>query len=232
MDTLTLYRADYKGNKTLPEKFWYSGLWTKQINSGDPNVLSKYGWIKNILSHIKPNSELELSLYKTTNFLSFTTCDKKVKEYLAGKKKLVFNSTESIINADGFIFILKFNKKDLIKINEGVYYLKYRCKFEKFIELRLQFENPEICAKNFIKCKYCNNLNTSFHQILLIDCVVFLKSIEKKENIFIEIINNAMRDKEWLLIPIDPYENGEYTSLIPLADFINYDLYKYEENTK
>jgi len=52
MNILNLYRADKKGNTTMPEKYCTDGLLTKQIVGGDPMILNKYGWVKNIKNHI------------------------------------------------------------------------------------------------------------------------------------------------------------------------------------
>ena len=95
MNTLNLYRADKKGNSTLPEKYCTDGLLTKQINGGDPFVLEKYGWIKSIKSHIvKSDNKLEKFIYETTSFLSFTEKRETAEKYLSTEDKLDYKKIE------------------------------------------------------------------------------------------------------------------------------------------
>jgi len=227
-DKITLFRADYKGNKTRPEEFWKSGLWSKQINNGDPDATTKYGWIKNIKSHIKPSNELEKFLYNTTIFLSFTSCKEKVQEYLAGKNKRDYNQTDSIKEADGYIFRIEISKSNLVNLGHGVYLHKYKCELNKYIQLSQQFEVPEICAVNFTSCQYCNGNADFFHFILILDCVEYLKNISIKNTDIEESLKSAINDKEWLIMSVDPFKNGGTSSSIPPADFWDFKLYKYE----
>lgn len=228
VDKLNFYRADNKGNITRPEEFWKTGLWSKQINGGDPSVLQKYGWIKTIKAHIKPTGLLEKSLYNTTTFLSFTSCDKKVKEYLAGKEKRKSKVTKSIIEADGYIFKVSFNKKDLIKIDTGIYLYKYHCTPQRFKSLTNQFANPLLCALNFTSCEYCNKESNIFHGILLIDCVSYLNTMVEKTKELKDSLNNATVDKEWLVMSIDPFGSGSTSAQIPIGDFLSFELSKFE----
>jgi hypothetical protein len=230
MDELILYRSDYKGNNiTYPELFWKSGLLSKQLNNADPKALEKYGWIKTIKSHIKPEEQLEAFLSETTPYLSFTSCSEIAKKkYLKGKENRQYNPTKFIKKADGFIFCLKIKKNDLKEIKEigeGVYCYKYLCNRKKHLHFTNEFENPDTCLINFIpKCLFCNNI-VNFHHIILIDCVKYLKSQILKKGLE-NSLSCAIEDAEWLVISIDPFENGGKTSIIPPADFWDCSLYE------
>jgi len=226
---LVLYRADYKGNVTKPEEFWKSGLWSKQINNGDPKAIAKYGWIKTIKSHIKPFGEKGIFLYDTTTYLSFTSCDKKVIEYLKGKDNRDYHTSNSIKVANGYIFIVTIDRQDLVKIKSGIYLYKYGCNKKKYIHLSQQFEVPEICAINFTSCSYCSNNPEFFHHILVIDCVQFLSNISDSKADIQNSLKSAENDKEWLIMSIDPFvEDGGTNSVIPTADFWDFKLFECE----
>jgi hypothetical protein len=225
---LILYRADYKGNVTKPEEFWKSGLWSKQINNGDPIANAKYGWIKTIKSHIKPFDEKEMFLYDTTTYLSFTTCDKKVIEYLKGKHNRDHQPSNSIKVANGYLFKITINRQDLVKMNTGIYLYKFKCNKKKYIHLTQEFEVPEICAVNFTSCPYCSNNPNFLHHILVVDCVDFLNNISESKINIKSSLKSAINDKEWLIMSIDPFEDGGTSSVIPTADFWDFKLYEYE----
>ena len=225
---LVLYRADYKGNITKPEEFWKTGLWSKQINNGDPKAIAKYGWIKTIKSHIRPFGEKEMILYDTTTYLSFTTSVNKVIEYLKGKDNRTYQPTNSIKVANGYIFKITIDKQDLLKMTKGIYLYKFKCNKRKYLHLTNEYEVPEICAINFISCPYCNNNSNFKHYILVVNCVEFLSNISEKEIDIQSSLKSAINDEEWLVMSIDLFEDGGTNSVIPTADFWDFNLYEYE----
>lgn len=225
---LILYRADYKGNITKPEEFWKSGLLSKQINSGDPKAIAKYGWTQTIKSHIKPADKKEHFLYNTTTYLSFTTCDNKVIEYLKGKAKRDYQPTNSIIKANGYIFKITIDRQDLVEMTKGVYLYKFKCNKKKYTFLTQEYDNPELCAVNLTSCPYCS-VNQNFqHHILVVDCVKFLSNISQSDSSIKSSLESARNDKEWLIMSIDPFEDGGTNSIVPTADFWDFKLYRNE----
>lgn len=224
--SLVLYRADYKGNGTKPEEFWKSGLWSKEINSGNPKAIAKYGWIKTIKSHIMPTDENEQFLYDTTTYLSFTACDKKVIEYLKGRENRNYYPTISIKEANGYIFKITIEKQDLVKMTKGVYLYKFKCNLKKYIHFIQEYEIPGICAINFTSCPYCSNNPGFEHHVLVVDCVEFLTNISGSGIGIQSTLESARNDKEWLLMSVDPFEDLGTSSVIPPADFVDVKLFK------
>ena len=225
---LILYRADYKGNITKPEEFWKSGLWSKQINSGDPKSIAKYGWIKTIKSHIRPTDKKEQFLYNTTTYLSFTSCDNRVVEYLKGKENRNYQPTKSIKEANGYIFKISIERQDLVEMAKGVFLYRFKCDKKKYISLTQEYDIPEICAVNLTSCPYCSSNKDFQHYIMVIDCVSFLSSISERENGIQDSLKSAIHDKEWLIMSVDPFEDGGTSSVIPTASFWDYKLYRNE----
>lgn len=223
MKFLRLYRADKKGNITKPEVFYSSGLISKQINSGDPKALEKYGWTSLIKSHIQP-SQNEIYLYDTSCFLSFSNEEQLAYKYLKGRSNRMYNPINQILEAEGYLFEIIIEKSDLQEIGNGVYYYEYKCNMQRDLHFTTQFPVPP--SNSFTSCKLCNETN-SYHGIIIIDCVKYLnKEIESSPSLK-NAYENAKNDKEWLIMSLDPFPEGGRTSLIPPANFWNWKLFKF-----
>jgi hypothetical protein len=64
-------------------------------------------------------------------------------------------------------------------------------------------------------------------KVLLIDVVAYLKNIDIKEQDFEKTLENAERDKEWLILPINPFE-GQYTSKLDTGCFSDKQIFRIE----
>ena len=225
-NNLILYRADKKGNDTLPEKFYTDGLFTRQLDSKDhPIPFEKYGWLNTINSHIAPNDEIQKFIYSTSAFLSFTTESQIVDKYLGTRNKLSFVKTERE-NAEAYKITAQISKSELKNAGKGLLIFEYACNYNK---VRTSKKYSSLVS-DYIDCKICKRNSNYLHRLLVIDAVDFLEGIKDK---FQQAYLNAINDKEYLLLPLDPMLNGPHNvgfqSRIPIADFWDIDFYKYEK---
>ena len=221
---LKLFRADRAGNKTFPEKYFSDGLLTKQLNSGDsPVPHEKYGWLKTIRSHIDYKDAQEKFIYDTTQYLSFTTDSEIAKKFLATTKNLKYHAT--IRNqAQAFLFTLTIDLSQMIEIGNGLYYYSYKCNYNK-LNTDPKFNSH---LSRYIGCNLCSLNKNYTHILLLINAPTFLTVYK---DTFSDAYANAHRDKEWLLMPMDPMTSPHpvgFQSRIPIADFWTVDFYKYD----
>ena len=221
-ETLNIFRADRKGNNTMPERFATDGLLTKQLNGGDPLFYQNYGWIKAIKSHIDVTNEYEsLFLYETTSFLSFSENEQLVKNiYLKGKENILYHNS-SHNESDGYVFSASFNPVELHKLYDGIYYYEYKCNYERFRDLIFSPLN------SLVGCNICVQNPNYLHRLLIINATVFLSKLTKSSNEFLIALENSKRDNEWLLMPLDPMHAGiGYQSRIAVANFWNVEYFK------
>ena len=220
---LTLYRADQKWRKTIPEKYNTFGITSKQLNSGDdPEPHRKYGWLATNTNHIHVNDAVGQHIYDTTQYLSFTTDLNKAQVYLGTSRCLSFEQCAKE-NAEAYLFTLNIEKKDLTAIGQGVYTYSFNCNYDKIKS------DPKFYSfvASLTSCEICHNYPGYSHQILLIDAAVHL---EDKKATFPDAYSNACRDKEWLVMSADPMVGMNakgFQSRIPVADFWTVDFYKY-----
>jgi hypothetical protein len=226
-EEITLFRADNKNNKTMPEEFCTSGLWTKQINGGDSLALEKYGWLKNIKAHIRPGKKLEKDLYHKSCFLSFTTKEDRAFEYLKGRQNRSYAPTQSLIKANGYIFIAKIKLADLIPKEKGVYEYNYFCNLKRDTKLVQQLPIEEALRIHLTSCKVCDQKQKT-HSMILINSIEYLQEFYPNDPSLKKAIEFAEEDGEWLLMPTDPFEIGR-TSQIPPSNFWSCELYLRDE---
>jgi len=222
-ETIQLFRADRKGNKTLPERFATDGLLSKQLNGGDPFFYKNYGWIKVIKNHIEKTSDKEsIFLYETTSFLSFSTNEKLVRDmYLKGKNNKKYTSS-SYNDSEAYIFLASFDFERLQMLSDGIYYYDYRCNYDRFKENIISPLNGSI------GCNICEHNPDYKHRLLIINAITFLSNLVMQSDEFLTAYENAKRDSEWLLMPLDPMRDGiGYQSRIAVANFWNVEYFKY-----
>ncbi len=223
-DLITIYRADTKGNATLPEKYTTDGLLTKQKDGGDPFFLKKYGWLKSIKSHIHFDSLVEKHLYDTTAFLSFTDNLEIAKDkYLPTRNNYRVEPT-TFEFAEAFLFSFTFDKKVLRQIGDGLFLLDFNCNYEKF-------KRPQSIVDIFIKCNICADNVSYKHKLLLINAATYLNKLVTTEPELKTAFEFSTEDSEWLIIPLDPMKDGiGFQSRIPVADFWTVEHYKHLKN--
>lgn len=223
-ELITIYRADTKGNATLPERYSTDGLLTKQKDGGDPFFLKKYGWLKSIKSHIHSDNIAEEHLYHTTAFLSFTDNLAIAKDkYLPTRNNYRVESTIFEL-ADAFLFAFTFDKKVLKQIGDGLFLLDFKCNYEKF-------KRPTSIVDIFIKCNICADNVIYKHQLLLINAATYLNNLVTKEPGVRTAFEFSTADSEWLIIPLDPMKDGiGFQSRIPVADFWTVEHFKHIKN--
>lgn len=220
MSNLILYRADRKGNTTLPERFDTDGLLSKQINGGDPFFYSKYGWLKSIKSHIHHFDSTEAFLYNTTSFLSFSENENIIRKvYLKGSDSKPYTETTKEL-AEAYLFKIELEKKQLTQLGKGIYSFKFKCNYDKNEISPFYFSS--------IGCNKCSNGQGYHHEILLIDAVEVLSKLVKTNSKYKTAYDNSFRDSEWLIMSLDPMEDGiGFRSRIPVADFWSVEYFKY-----
>jgi hypothetical protein len=221
---LKLYRADFKGNKTMPEKFATDGLLTKQVNSRDhPNPHEKYGWTQTIKNHIRFTNDLEKFIYDTTQYLSFTTDIKRAEAYLASDKNRKYKKSFKD-KANAFLFSATIEVSEMIPIGNGVFMFLYPCNYNK------TRSDPKFITSlsGLIGCDICSFDKYYKHRLLIIDTKTYLSSFKES---YLEEYYSALKDKEWLFMPVDPMIGLNaigYQSRIPIADFWTVDFFEYE----
>lgn len=218
---IKLYRADIKGNKTLPEKYSTDGLLTKQIDGGDPLFFKNYGWLKSIKSHIHEGDLIERYLNATTAFFSFTD-DLEIAQnkYLPtinnyGLEKTTFDL------AGAFLFTFTFDKQLLRKIGNGIFIFEFQCNYEKF-------KRPNSIIDTYTKCNICKYDMIYMHKLLLIDVPTYLRKLVLEKPDLKTAFELSKKDSEWLLMPLDKMKDGiGFQSRIPVADFWTVEFYKH-----
>lgn len=173
-----LFRGDKKGNITKPEYHDTAGLLTKQIHNGDSAYISKVGLVDALRVHIAPISISEEDLQSRSHFLSFSANQQRALFFAADK------NPDELLSGEGpnqrYLFNLDMSAR-VATTRSGVFSLSYEC------SLRL--------------CEHCTPTK-QMHRLLLIDVVTFLttnKTYAKTE----DALDNARRDSEWLVLPID-----------------------------
>lgn len=222
-ETLNIFRADRKGNKTMPERFSTDGLLSKQLNGGDPFFYKNYGWVKAIKNHIDKTTDKEsIFLYETTSFLSFSENEQLVRDtYLKGKdnKKIIGSSFR---DSDAYIFSASFDFEKFQILTDGIYYFDYQCSYDRFKE------NIFLPLTYSIGCNICEHNPDYTHRLLIVNAITFLSKLVKNSNEYQVAYENAKRDSEWLLMPLDLMPDGiGYQSRIPVANFWNVEYFKY-----
>lgn len=220
---LNIFRADRKGNETSPERFVTDGLLSKQPNGGDPLFYQSYGWIKAIKNHIDVTKDKEsIFLYETTSFLSFSENEQLVRDvYLKGRNNKT-TKISSYTECDAYIFSVEIKYDDLQEIGKGIYFYDYNSNYDKF---RHYISEP---LRNSIGCNICSKTTNYVHRILILNATDYLSKLLKHSNEFQVAFENAKRDSEWLIMPLDPMDDGiGYQSRIPVAYFWNVEYFKY-----
>jgi len=197
-DFLTLYRADRKGNKTMPEKYLTDGLLTRQAGSNDhPSPHQKYGWLNTIISHIYPMNDIQKFIYDTTSFLSFSTERDLTEKYLATKKKLSFKKTQKD-RAEGFLITAKIKITEMNEVGNGIFWFQYKCNYDK----ARTNENYFSLVSNHIDCNICTNNPQYLHKALVIDAAKYLKNFKNEFKIAYQ---NAVDDREYIICQLILY---------------------------
>lgn len=225
---MKLYRADTKGNKTMPERFNTMGITTKQLGSGDdPEPHKKYGWLQTISSHIHPRTEEETFIYDTTQYLSFSSDYNIVLGYLETKSKFPVQPSDRN-GANAFLFTVDLTFGELKSSGKGIFEYRYSCDYSKILADDKFFST----VGHFCQCDLCLVIPEYKHKMLVIDAETFLSD---KQSIYPVQFHNAKRDKEWLLMPADPmtcYPYRGYQSRIPISKCWTVDFFKQIRDAK
>lgn len=223
-EVIRIYRADTKGNTTLPERYSTDGLLTKQKDGGDPLFIKNYGWLKSIKSHIHCDNLIEKYLYETTAFLSFTdNSEIAFNKYLPTRKKYKVEKTTSEL-ADAFLFTFTFDKRILNQIGDGLFIIEFQCNYGKF-------KKPDSIVDLFTKCNICATNSEYNHRLLLINSAAYLNKLVLEKPEIRTAFELSTEDSEWLIIPLDPMKDGiGFQSRIPVADFWKVEHYKHLTN--
>ncbi|TRU46263.1 MAG: hypothetical protein EWV91_13025 [Microcystis aeruginosa Ma_QC_Ca_00000000_S207] len=210
---MRLYRGDFIENLTEPGLYRIDGIRSKTFGRGDPYYIDKNSLIEAIRQHTEPNSPVDIDYYNKTDFISFTTERKRAMYWASAMGKI------SLVNCDidyfetHYIFTIDIEEEKLIKINEGIYFFEYACN-----PLLKQPNSPYILDYPAVvpTCPICQGLKSN-HSLYLIDSVEFLNRHSDSEK-YKGAFENAIRDKEWLLLPNDSINHGR-SARIPRADF-------------
>jgi hypothetical protein len=138
-----------------------------------------------------------------THFLSFSE-NKEVALHYGSQDKLFDETYELKEYWDFALLTLQTNRisqHSLKSIDNGVYSAEF----------------PPTC-KEFLP---------SFRMII-INVEAHLKSINDSDSCFMDAINKAKRDKEWLILPTFPFSNGEFSSKLDENCISETQLFKFE----
>jgi hypothetical protein len=151
---------------------------TKLINGGNPAYILQVGIIEAMRVHISPASVSDEILTKRSRFLSFSSDKKRALHFAAT------GSPELLVPGEGQDqrYLISLNVSAMEKTEaSGLYSLKYDCSLEP--------------------CEYCD-ITQGRHELLLIDAVRFLAG-NSSSTTSADALDNAKRDKEWLVLPVD-----------------------------
>ena len=216
-----LFRGDFFGNSTKPERYRNSGLLTKQMNSGDPAYIEKNGLLRSIEEHIAPIDKN--NFYNKSCYLSFSS-ERQISEYYCSYGKIEELKKCEDHTETHYIFVMHIDKCQLIKRDDlnGIYSFTYDCN----VNLKSpDSPNPLDLSAQKKECEFCLESKTKKHSFILINAVQYLetnKHLCKDDN----SLSNAKRDFEWLVFPTDYlYSSKGYASRIPRSDFWNIEHY-------
>ena len=219
---MVLYRADEAGNKTAPERFHSDGLLSKQVNSGDdPRPHIKYGWLNTIKSHINPKGDLQLFIHHTSAYLSTTSKFAIAQHYLRTRSNYDFLPVSRREDAGAFLFEFCFDASGLEEVGTGLFIYSFTCNY------RRGEKDPKFASLigHITNCNICRHQEHYRHKMLLIDASRFLNPLK---NLYQQDYENAVRDHEWLLLPMDPMLDGPgFQSRIPISDFWRVYFFRY-----
>lgn len=219
---MLLYRADEAGNKTNPERFHSDGLLTKQVNSGDdPNPHLKYGWLNTIKSHINPETHRQHLLYDMSAYLSCTSKYSVAEHYLKTKHNYSILPVQRREDARAFLFEFQIDDSRLAAAGTGLFLYTFTCNYKRG-ETDPRFSS---ILGHYANCNICSRKEHYKHQLLMIDAATFLKQIK---GLYRQEYENAERDCEWILLPVDPMLDGRgFQARIPIADFWSVNFFRY-----
>lgn len=189
MELDTLYRGDRRGNVTKPEWHRREGLFTKLINGGNPAYITEAGLFETIRIHIAPQTPQESAIQSTSSFLSFSSSRERASYFASyGNPNGLIPCAED--SATRYLFTLNISSSR--PGNEsGVYVLSY------------------------VGCEF--QTGGREHKLLLLDAVTFLRGHLQKAKSK-NALENAQRDLEWLVMPIDYMEGLKgFSARIPIS---------------
>ena len=212
---IILYRGDKRENGSLAEMYRSVGIYSKQINGGNPAYVDRHGLMESIRAHVKPLITVEKVFQQKSKFISFTSNYERAKYFASdGKTDLLIPCKEYYERR--YIFTLEISPNKLEDFKNGIYRYEYLC--NRQLTRSNSIDPFDINVMKMVPCDFCQN-NKNFHSILLIDVCKYLN--QNKDNVkFQNAIKSAERDSEWLVIPTDySIELRGDRSNIPVADF-------------
>jgi hypothetical protein len=191
---MDLFRGDNTEKNKLLINCYTEGIFSRLINCGDPLYIKYHNLVKALKNHIKPEADQKPYFYDHSHFISFTSVEQIALDYMNKEYEHLKSKNPKMVQ-----YLISLNIDNRMKTNiPGIYYLRYKC----------------INSKN---CIVCSDQN---HHLILIDVVSLSKSnslIEKN------VIEQSQRDKEWLILPVDPMKDGiGYSSRIYPSDILKF----------
>ncbi|WP_163377824.1 hypothetical protein [Cyclobacterium sp. SYSU L10401] len=221
-----LFRGDKLANKlTDPKRYRFDGIRSKAFGKGDPAYIQRTGLVESLRQHINPETLDDREFYHKTDFISFSRSSDRSMFWLRDKNSIeIIKSNE--FDETRYLFILEVEDEKLVELEPGIYLYAFACnpKLRKMnsddiisnsvLHLTYSYNNCEICKGSF-----------SAHRIILIDTVKFLMSKDLPEK-FQGALNNAILDKEWLILPLDKMNKKVNFTSIPRANFWKVEHFK------
>lgn len=203
---LILYRGDCIYNAlTQPGKYRGDGLRSKSFNGDDdPLYINRNGWIDSMKTHINPVGPTEWDRYNKTSYLSFSEDKQRAMDWARGSGSLIVPCDNDYYETH-YVFTMVIPRSELVQLDNARYLFTYACN-----QSLLQANSPDphgivTYALRYAICEVCGGVERN-HSVIVIDNIRALEKVRHVES-YRTAFNNAVKDKEWLILPNDPLDH-------------------------
>jgi hypothetical protein len=196
---------------------------TKQIAGGNPAYINEVGLLAAVRAHVLPRTPQQEHFMNTSAFASFSEDRDVALRYARGREARRLKPW-STWEEDAVVFEMDVHERT--PEGPGIYVLKYPC--DDDLRRPDDAERAEIYRDGLPGgCEFCLDGKRP-HTLLLVNVAERLLA-EPRASRDPKALENAQRDREWLLLPMDHIERlkGD-ASNIPVSRIWRYEVFKFE----